>query len=171
MYGLFKTFFASETLFHPNKPSEDNISLNCGHLIGKAWLQAATPFNAIGGFRGSGFFPLNPQAIPDSDFAIANINSKNTILLSNVEELSRPLCDLPSMPEDFFIDGTIITCPPGSPSLICLGDPNVISHDKYNTNVEEAIAEIEHISKIVTFPSMQIATPIKTSAFMKMRFQ
>lgn len=53
-------------------------------MISKAWFAAATPSNAISGFRGSGIFPVNPHAISDYDIAIAegiremNINQQNS---------------------------------------------------------------------------------------------
>lgn len=46
---------------------------NAGQLIAKAWIRATTPANAISGFRGSGIYPVNPNALSDAEFAISDI--------------------------------------------------------------------------------------------------
>lgn len=73
VFGPFKTYFNHETnqfmRLHPNK----KISrYNAGTLIRNAWIRAATPANALGGFRGSGIYPVDPNALPDTTFLISD---------------------------------------------------------------------------------------------------
>ncbi|KAJ8940640.1 hypothetical protein NQ318_020697, partial [Aromia moschata] len=44
---------------------------NCD-VIGKAWIRAACIANAINGFKACGIYPLDPNAIPDHFFSIAD---------------------------------------------------------------------------------------------------
>ncbi|KAL3265573.1 hypothetical protein HHI36_009778 [Cryptolaemus montrouzieri] len=59
-----------------------NISrYQAGNIIGKAWTRAATPTNATSGFRSTGIYPLDRNAIPEdyfliSDAATGQINTK-----------------------------------------------------------------------------------------------
>lgn len=46
---------------------------NSGQLIARAWIRAMTPVNAISGFRGSGIYPVNPNALSDAEFVISDI--------------------------------------------------------------------------------------------------
>lgn len=54
-------------------PNKKISRYNTGTLIRNAWIRAATPANALGGLRGSGIYPLNSNALPDSIFAISDI--------------------------------------------------------------------------------------------------
>lgn len=49
--------------------------LQAGELIGKAWGKAASVEIALSGFRATGIFPLDPAAIPDHFYAIADVNA------------------------------------------------------------------------------------------------
>ncbi|CAG4952235.1 unnamed protein product [Colias eurytheme] len=43
-----------------------------GKLICNAWIRAATPANAFAGFRGSGIYPVDRNALPDTTFLISD---------------------------------------------------------------------------------------------------
>ncbi|KAK0070662.1 hypothetical protein PV325_000252, partial [Microctonus aethiopoides] len=74
VFGPFKKYYHAET----NKFMRTNLQkklnrYNSGQLIAKAWIQAATPANAISGFRGSGIYPVNPNALSDAELSISDI--------------------------------------------------------------------------------------------------
>lgn len=74
VFGPLKTFFNHETnQFMRTNPNKKISRYNTGTLIRNAWIRAATPANALGGLRGSGIYPLNSNALPDSIFAISDI--------------------------------------------------------------------------------------------------
>lgn len=108
---------------------------NCAQLIGRAWLRAATPSNALGGFRGSGIYPLDPHAIPDSEFTIAESNPENNTT-QNDEEVDEPACNMANRPSQ-----EMLTDDRDSPSLI---NPNAaVLREEDETDAEEAIGEME----------------------------
>lgn len=79
VFGPFKTFFNEETNRFMRTNSSKKINrCNSSRLISKAWVRAATPINAMSGFRGSGIYPLNPNAIPESEFAISDIANSDS---------------------------------------------------------------------------------------------
>lgn len=80
VFGPLKTYFNQETnqfmRLHPNK----KISrYNAGKLIRNAWIRAATPANALAGFRSSGIYPVDRNALPDTTFLISDtaLDSEN----------------------------------------------------------------------------------------------
>lgn len=79
-FGPLKTYFNHETNhFMRTNPNKKISRYNAGTLIRNAWTRAATPSNAIGGFRGSGIYPLNPNALPDTVFIISDIALREAI--------------------------------------------------------------------------------------------
>lgn len=69
VFKPFKTFFTAETNLHTRTNPQKRINRQqSGKLIGRAWIRATTPANAIAGFRGSGIYPLNYNAIPENEF-------------------------------------------------------------------------------------------------------
>lgn len=76
----FKTFYAAETQNWMLANKEKKISRSvAGRLIGNAWIRAATPSNAISGFKACGIWPYNPAAVPESFFAISDLSSSNQV--------------------------------------------------------------------------------------------
>lgn len=74
VFGPFKTYFNHETnQFMRANPNKKISRYNAGTLIRNAWIRATTPANALAGFRRSGIYPLNPNALPDSVFTISDI--------------------------------------------------------------------------------------------------
>lgn len=98
----FKTFYAAETKNWMLTNKEKKINrLAAGKLIGNAWIRAATPSNAISGFKACGIYPYNPASIPESFFAISDLSSSNkprnepqndTIDAQNTLQLPGPSC-------------------------------------------------------------------------------
>ena len=74
VFGPFKTYFNHETnQFMRLNPNKKISRYNAGRLIHNAWIRAATPANALGGFRGSGIYPVDPNALPDTTFLISDM--------------------------------------------------------------------------------------------------
>ncbi|GBP08767.1 hypothetical protein EVAR_7344_1 [Eumeta japonica] len=76
--------------FIPLKPHETNQFVrlnpnkkisryNAGKLICNAWIRTATPANALVSFKGSGIYPVDQNALPDTIFMISDtaLNSEN----------------------------------------------------------------------------------------------
>lgn len=59
--------------FIRTNPQKKLNRYNSGQLIARAWIRATTPANAISGFRGSGIYPVNPNALSDAEFSISDI--------------------------------------------------------------------------------------------------
>ncbi|KAI4470783.1 hypothetical protein MML48_1g14908 [Holotrichia oblita] len=83
-----------------NRPS------HFGELLSEAWAKSATPQNAISAFRATGIYPLNPSAIPDYAFCLAQdhvlrnankIQQKSPSKLCSALDLPGTSHDLPSM--------------------------------------------------------------------------
>lgn len=69
----FKTYFNHETnQFMRLNPNKKSSRYSAGRLIHNAWIRAATTANALGGFRGSGVYPVGPNALPDTTFLISD---------------------------------------------------------------------------------------------------
>ncbi|GBP53939.1 hypothetical protein EVAR_96617_1 [Eumeta japonica] len=76
VFGPFKKYYYAETNnFIRTNPQKKLNRYNSGQLIARAWIRATTPANAISGFRGSGIYPINPNALSDAEFAISDIAS------------------------------------------------------------------------------------------------
>jgi len=74
VFGPFKKYYYAETNnFIRTNPQKKLNRYNLGQLIARAWIRATTPANAISGFRGSGIYPVNPNALSDTEFAISDI--------------------------------------------------------------------------------------------------
>ncbi|KAJ8874070.1 hypothetical protein PR048_024911 [Dryococelus australis] len=66
--------------------SEGNLgNLQFRNLFTEAWTQAATPKNAMSGFRATGIFPFNPQIIPEIAFALSDVSDRTPLQ-------ARPTC-------------------------------------------------------------------------------
>ncbi|CAB3236377.1 unnamed protein product [Arctia plantaginis] len=73
VFGPFKTYFNQETnQFMRLNPNKKISRYNAGKLIRNAWIRAATPANALAGFRGSGIYPVCRNALPDTTFLISD---------------------------------------------------------------------------------------------------
>ncbi|KAJ8940654.1 hypothetical protein NQ318_012737 [Aromia moschata] len=69
----FKTYFNQEAQLWMKNHSNRNLTrYQAGDVIGKAWIRAACIANAINGFKACGIYPLDPNAIPDHFFSIAD---------------------------------------------------------------------------------------------------
>jgi len=74
VFGPFKKYYYAETNnFIRTNPQKKLNRYNSGQLIARAWIRATIPANAISGFRGSGIYPVNPNALSDAEFAISDI--------------------------------------------------------------------------------------------------
>ena len=81
-FGPLKKYFNQETQAAMKTEGKGGISRSkLGYLFCAAWKKAASVGNAVNGFKGCGIFPLNPNAIPDHMFsvadAMANANSSS----------------------------------------------------------------------------------------------
>ena len=79
----FKTFYKKETMAWVQHNKKSIKKVHAGTLIGNAWIKSATAENAINGFRATGIFPLNSDAIPEHFFSISN-SSVSPASFSNV---------------------------------------------------------------------------------------
>lgn len=80
VFGPLKTYFNQETnQFMRLNPNKKISRYNAGKLIRNAWIRAATPANALAGFRGSGIYPVDRNALPDTTFLISDtaLDSEN----------------------------------------------------------------------------------------------
>ncbi|KAJ8976639.1 hypothetical protein NQ317_011147 [Molorchus minor] len=61
--------------------------LHLGHLIGKAWEKAATVKNGVSGFRATGIFPFNRNAVPDHFYQISDnsINAESNVSVPDTQ--------------------------------------------------------------------------------------
>ena len=63
--------------------------LQFGQLLSDAWGKSATPENAISGFRGTGIFPLNPNAVPEYAFVEVEQTTHESQNIGEVPECCR----------------------------------------------------------------------------------
>lgn len=63
-------------------------------LFSRAWYKAATPQNAVSGFRSSGIYPYNPDVFPEMAFAPSTVSERPAFNLIHQEGT----VDLPSEP-------------------------------------------------------------------------
>lgn len=91
--------------YRPNNPHSevDNLRkigrLQFGELLFKAWGQAATPQNAISGFKATGVVPLDRTAIPDFAF-ITDQNSEELQQQNDVDPLEGTSTAYPNVLEN-----------------------------------------------------------------------
>lgn len=87
-----KTFYKKETMAWVQHNKKSIKKVHAGMLIGNAWVKSATAENAINGFRATGIFPLNPDAIPEHFFRISDSSVTPTSVtnLSNNDEPVSP---------------------------------------------------------------------------------
>lgn len=72
-FGPLKIYWNQEAkTWMLNHPSRNLSRYQVGEILGKAWMRAATPANAISGFKGTGIYPLDQNAIPGHFFAISD---------------------------------------------------------------------------------------------------
>lgn len=70
--GPLSTFYSQEqSTFLRNNPGRVITIYNVADIFGKAYLKAATPLNAISGFKKTGIFPVNRYVFTDEMFAAA----------------------------------------------------------------------------------------------------
>lgn len=74
------------TIHHPGRKLN---RLQAGELIGKAWEKSASVETALSGFRATGIFPLNPNAVPDYFYSITDLtlsdNQNKSLQLHHLE--------------------------------------------------------------------------------------
>lgn len=77
-FGPLKTYWNQEAkTWMTNHPNRNLMRYQAGEVLGKAWVRAATAANAISGFRGTGIFPLDQNAIPDHFYSISDLARQN----------------------------------------------------------------------------------------------
>lgn len=89
----FKAYFNQEAqLWMKNHSSRNFTRYQAGTVIGKAWIRAAGVGNAVNGFRASGIFPLDPNAIPDHFFSMldSTVDTPNEHATSPTPEVNLP---------------------------------------------------------------------------------
>ncbi|CAG4974913.1 unnamed protein product [Colias eurytheme] len=62
-------FYEQCRLWLIHNPGRRISRLSFGALLSKAWGKAATSDNAIAGFKATGVYPFNPEAVPDYAFS------------------------------------------------------------------------------------------------------
>ena len=48
-------------------------------LFSRAWFKAATPQNAVSGFKASGIYPFNPDVFPETAFAPSSVSERQAV--------------------------------------------------------------------------------------------
>lgn len=61
-------FYSAVEKWQRNHPDRKVGRLQFGDLLQDCWGKAATPANAVSGFKATGIYPFNPDAIPDYAF-------------------------------------------------------------------------------------------------------
>ncbi|XP_049840339.1 uncharacterized protein LOC126285059 [Schistocerca gregaria] len=73
VFKLFESYWDDEVqLYWSTREREENRSINrrvFGKIFSKVWPKAASPVNVMAGFRATGIYPFDPEAIPDTAFA------------------------------------------------------------------------------------------------------
>lgn len=69
-------FYAASQLWMKAHPGRRITRYQFGELLQACWGKSATPENAIAGFRATGIYPFNPNAIPDYAFSVADNNAR-----------------------------------------------------------------------------------------------
>lgn len=75
-------FYEQCRLWLNQNPGRRITRLSFGTLLNKAWGKAASAENAISGFKATGVYPFNPEAVPDYAFSIQEsqgVSSTNSI--------------------------------------------------------------------------------------------
>lgn len=71
----FKTYFNQEAQVWIKHNANRNITrYQAGQLIGKAWLRAASVATGVNGFKATGIYPLDPNAVPDHFYSMQDIS-------------------------------------------------------------------------------------------------
>lgn len=108
----FKQYFKQEAQKHLVQNERKEIKkIHAGELIGKAWNRAASVSIAVNGFRATGIFPLDSDAVPNHFFQISDgsrpqessstlpdltSNTPTNLVRENLEVMSsHKLIDLP----------------------------------------------------------------------------
>lgn len=90
----FKTFFTTETNnYMRSHPQKKITRYQSGKLIGNAWIRAATPANALSGFKACGIYPLNPNIIPEQYFDISDLHASENVTDEPVASTSIQACN------------------------------------------------------------------------------
>ncbi|KAI4462668.1 hypothetical protein MML48_4g00001117 [Holotrichia oblita] len=104
--SLKSHFYESCQIWLKRNPGRRITRLQFSELLSEAWGKSATPQNAISAFRATGIYPLNPSAIPDCAFCLAQdqvlsnankIQQKSPSKLCSALDLPGTSHDLPSM--------------------------------------------------------------------------
>lgn len=104
VFKPFKTFFTAETNLHMRLNPQKRINRQqSGKLIGKAWIRATTPANAISGFRGSGIYPINYNAIPDNEFYNGNVTNNTPVEVPSTSNATPDIRTSPSLLDNVLI--------------------------------------------------------------------
>lgn len=84
VFGPFETYWDNEVmLFWTNRPHHKITKFHFGSIFSKAWAKAATPVNVSSGFRATGIYPFNSNAIPDDAFAPSEVTFRKAPLVNN----------------------------------------------------------------------------------------
>ena len=69
VFGPFKIYLSGEIdLWMTNHPGHRVTDYDLGGIVKNAFIRACTPKNIISGFESTGIYPINPQAIDESEF-------------------------------------------------------------------------------------------------------
>ncbi|CAH2005646.1 unnamed protein product [Acanthoscelides obtectus] len=80
-------------LWMKHNASRNLTRYQAGALIGKSWLRSASVATAINGFKATGIYPVDPNAIPDHFYSITDSAMADT---SPERDANRPSLGLPS---------------------------------------------------------------------------
>lgn len=88
--SLKNYFYEQCRLWLKQNPSRRISRLSFGALLCKAWGKAAAAENAISGFRATGVYPFNPDAIPDYAFSQESVKFLSETSIERARATSLP---------------------------------------------------------------------------------
>lgn len=90
VYGPLSTYFERAIdKWQKQHPAQRVTLFEIGEIFGSAYLQSATPHNAISGFKKSGIFDGDINVFSDVDFSpadVTNVNECNSVTTTSPEE-------------------------------------------------------------------------------------
>lgn len=79
-------FYNAAKKWMKNHPGRKLSRLQFGELLNESWGKSATPENAIAGFRATGVYPFNPDAVPSYAFTETSPNNEPRPMTRPIEE-------------------------------------------------------------------------------------
>lgn len=116
----FKSYLSKEvTNWFINKQGKSFSRYHISKMIGDAWYKSAIPAIGLSGFRATGIYPYNPNAVPEHFFSISDastINSDDNLQSIQNNDLPLPSTSTSSMNHNDQISQTSVVSQEESPT-------------------------------------------------------